>query len=176
MARAPRHKSPPRPSIEGFRRASPGDIFWDLLTFDRLLTGPVIHIIYWAGLALIVLGGFGTIGAAVGVAMREEGLMKFALAIPVLVAGFLVLIAGALLWRSFCEFYVALFRISDDLRAMRAAMERGQSPAEFLTTPMPREPAQPAPPMGSAPQPEPQPELSLETPRPRRPRSDPTAI
>ncbi len=174
MARAPRQKSPPRPSIEGFRRASPGDIFWDLLTFDRLLTGPVIHIIYWAGLALVVLGGFGTIGAAVGVAMREEGLMKFALAIPVLVAGFLVLVAGALLWRSFCEFYVALFRISDDLRAMRAAMERGLAPAEFLTTPMPQEAAQPAPPTGPAPMPEP--ELRLEPTRPRRPRSDPTAI
>jgi len=131
---APRQKSP-RPSIEGFRKASPGDIFWDLLTFDRLLTGPVIHLIYWAGLALIVLGGFGTIGAAVGVAMREEGIMKIALAIPVVVAGFLMLFAGTLLWRSFCEFYVALFRISDDLRAMRAAMERGQGGPVFPPPP-----------------------------------------
>lgn len=145
MARAPRQKSQSRPSIEGFKRATPGDIFWDLLTFDRLLTGPVIHIIYWAGLALIILGGFGTIGAAVGVALREEGWMKFALAVPVLVAGFLVLVAGALLWRSFCEFYVALFRISDDLRAMRAAMERGMAPGFAPPAPEPVAPAEDAP-------------------------------
>ena len=31
------------------------------------------------------------------------------------------LFAGAmvLLWRAFCEFYVAIFRISEDLRALR---------------------------------------------------------
>jgi hypothetical protein len=121
-------RSQPRPSLEGFKKTSPGDIFWDLLTFDRLMTGPVIHLIYWAGLALIVLGGFGTVGGAVGVAMREEGWMKFFLAIPMVVAGFLVLVAGALLWRSFCEFYVAVFRISDDLRHIRAAVDQGRSP------------------------------------------------
>jgi hypothetical protein len=27
------------------------------------------------------------------------------------------------LWRSFCEFYVAIFRISDDLRAMRETVD-----------------------------------------------------
>ena len=135
MARSPRPKSPPRPSIEGFRKISPSDIFWDLLTFDRLLTGPVIHMIYWAGLALIVLGGFATIGGAVGLAWREENLLtKFALAVPFVIAGFISLAAGALLWRSFCEFYVAIFRISDDLRFIRGTIERGQpSP---LTTPV----------------------------------------
>ena len=137
---APRPKSNPRQSMEGFRKTSPGDIFWDLLTFDRLMTGPVIHLIYWAGLALIVLGGFGTVGGAVGVAMREEGWMKLFLAIPVVVAGFLVLGAGALLWRSFCEFYVAIFRISDDLRFIRNSIAEGQAP---LAPGVP--PAEPAP-------------------------------
>jgi hypothetical protein len=135
MARPPRPKSQPRPSIEGFRKTTPGDIFWDLLTFDRLMTGPVIHMIYWAGLALIVLGGFATIGGAVGVAWREENLLaKVGLALPFLIAGILSLGAGALVWRSFCEFYVAIFRISDDLRFIRGTIERGQpSP---LTTPV----------------------------------------
>lgn len=139
MARSPRPKSPPRPSIEGFRKTTPGDIFWDLLTFDRLMTGPVIHMIYWAGLALIVLGGFATIGGAVGVAWREENLLaKVGLALPFLIAGILSLAAGALVWRSFCEFYVAIFRISDDLRFIRGTIERGQpsplNPA-FVATP-----------------------------------------
>ena len=37
----------------------------------------------------------------------------------VLIAGLLVAAALVLLWRAFCEFYVAIFRISEDLRALR---------------------------------------------------------
>ena len=44
---------------------------WDLLTFDRLLTGPVVHLIYWAGLGLIGLMGFGLVGGAIGLALRD---------------------------------------------------------------------------------------------------------
>ena len=130
-----------RESMKAFKSTSPSDLFWDLLTFDRLLTGPVIHIIYWAGLALLLLGGFSVIGGAFGVALREEGIMKWLLAFPILVAGFLVLTAGLLLWRSFCEFYVAIFRIADDLKAMRGQLER-------MPTPSPPTPALsvPAPP------------------------------
>jgi len=124
MARQPKAPSPQRPSTQAFSKTSPGEIFWDLLTFDRLLTGPVIHLIYWAGLAIVVLGCFATMGGAVGVAWREkEWVMKFALAIPFIVGGLLILAAAALIWRSFCEFYVAVFRISDDLRALRIAVE-----------------------------------------------------
>ena len=93
-------------------------IFWDLLTFDRLLTGPVVHIIYWCGLGVIILAGFGVVGAAVGLTIRGEGAEKL-IALPALVAGALVVAAVALIWRAICEFYVAIFRISDDLRALR---------------------------------------------------------
>ncbi len=92
--------------------------FWDLLTFERLLTGPVVHIIYWCGLGLIILFGFGVVGAAVGLTLRGEGIEKL-IGLPVLVAGALVVLGLALLWRAVCEFYVAIFRISDDLRALR---------------------------------------------------------
>ena len=98
-------------------------LFWDLLTFDRLVTGPVIHLIYWAGLGMIALGAFGTIGAAVGVALREGTFLGALVAIPVLVGGLLVIGALALLWRSFCEFYVAIFKISEDLSALRQDVE-----------------------------------------------------
>ena len=93
-------------------------MFWDMLTFDRLLTGPVVHVIYWCGLGLIILAGFAVVGAAVGLTIRGEGVEKL-IALPALVAGALVVLGLALLWRAVCEFYVAIFRISDDLRALR---------------------------------------------------------
>ena len=98
-------------------------ILWDLLTFEHLMTNQVIHVIYWAGLALIALGAFGTMGAAVGLVIRDPSLMGLLLAIPVLIGGFLVMGALILLWRSFCEFYVAIFRISEDLAVLRADVE-----------------------------------------------------
>ncbi len=117
-----------RPSLEAFRKASPGEILTDLLTFDRLLTGPVIHLIYWAGLALIVLGGFAVVGGAVGLALNEPGWLAWVLAIPTVVIGLLVLFIVAMLWRSFCELYVALFQIAADLKVMRAYVEQDHAP------------------------------------------------
>jgi len=99
-------------------------VVWDLLTFEHLMTSQVIHVIYWAGLALIALGAFGTIGAAVGVAIRDPFPFGLLLEIPVVVGGLLVMGALILLWRSFCEFYVAIFKISEDLAVLRADVER----------------------------------------------------
>ena len=106
------------------RPQGPGSaLLWDLLTFERLMTNQVIHLIYWAGLAIIALGAFGTIGAAVGVAIRDPFPFGLLLAIPVIVGGLLVMGALILLWRSFCEFYVAIFKISEDLSVLRADVE-----------------------------------------------------
>jgi hypothetical protein len=112
------------------KKSSGGGLLWDMLTFDRLISGPLIHLIYWAGLGVIVLGAFGAIGAAVGVALNDDDILGKLLALPVSVAGLLVCLALALLWRSFCEFYVAVFRISEDLRAIRrvADAEKGIDP------------------------------------------------
>jgi len=103
-------------------------IFWDLLTFERLLTGPVVHIIYWCGLAFIALIGFAAVGAAVGLSIRAEGPEKL-IALPALVIGALVVLMLALLWRAVCEFFVAVFRISDDLHALRQAELDGKKQA-----------------------------------------------
>lgn len=98
-------------------------VLWDLLTFEHLMTNQVIHLIYWAGLALIVLGAFGTIGAAIGLVIRDPSLFGLLLAIPVVIGGLLVMGALVLLWRSFCEFYVAIFKISEDLSVLRASID-----------------------------------------------------
>jgi len=105
------------------KQGSTSTLLWDLLTFDRLMTGPVIHLIYWAGLGVIIIGIFGAIGAAVGVALQDTNIIGKLLALPVAIAGVLVGLALSLLWRSFCEFYVAIFRIADDLRALRQASD-----------------------------------------------------
>jgi hypothetical protein len=105
------------------KQGAGGTLLWDLLTFDRLMTGPVIHLIYWAGLGVIVIGICGAIGAAVGVAFQDTNIIGKLLALPVAIAGVLVGLALTLLWRSFCEFYVAIFRIADDLRALRQASD-----------------------------------------------------
>ena len=98
---------------------------WNLMTFDRLLTGPVVHLIYWCGLCLILLIGFGAVGGAVGLALRALSLGGGVLvALPALVAGLLVMAVLILLWRGMCEFYVAVFRIAEDLHALRVANDQ----------------------------------------------------
>ncbi len=94
-----------------------------ILTFDRMITGPVIHLVYWAGMGVIVVAALSVVGAAIGVAFREGSWAAILAAIPVLVVGLLVVGALGLIWRAICEFYVVIFRIGDDLSALRAAAE-----------------------------------------------------
>ena len=96
---------------------------WDLLTFDRMLTAQVLHLVYWAGLGIIGVMAFGVLGASVGVAIREGG-WGILLAIAVLAVGLLGVFVAVLLWRAFCEFYVTIFKISEDLSVLRAEAER----------------------------------------------------
>jgi hypothetical protein len=95
----------------------------DLLTFDKLMTNTVVHLVYWAGLGIIAIVAFGLLGATIGVAIREGSLIGILLAIPVLVGGLLGIAAVVLLWRSFMEFYVAIFKISEDLNFLRKEAE-----------------------------------------------------
>ena len=112
-------------------------LLWELLTFERLLTGPITHLIYWAGLALISLIAFGSVGAAVGLWIRSgwgEGLL---LAVPTIVIGLLVAGALALIWRSACEFFVAVFSIAEDLRAIRREAQAQPAPPQPAYDPDP---------------------------------------
>lgn len=111
MARAP----------QPVRTASAPVRFNDLLSLNRSLAGPVTQLMYLAGLGLILLVGFGVVGAFVGAALREGSVEGFLIAVPGLVGGLLGVAIAALLWRWMCEFYVAVFRIADDLSALRAS-------------------------------------------------------
>ncbi len=96
---------------------------WDLLTFDKMLTGTVTHLVYWAGLGIIGISAFGVLGAFVGVAIREGDILGVLLALGVLGIGLLGVSVAVLLWRAFCEFYVTIFRISEDLHVLRQDVE-----------------------------------------------------
>jgi hypothetical protein len=99
-----------------------GEFLWDLLTFERLITGTVVHLVYWAGLGIIGVMAFGILGASVGVAIREGG-WGILLALGVLGVGMIGVFIAVLLWRAFCEFYVTIFKISEDLHVLRQDVE-----------------------------------------------------
>ena len=105
------------------------EFLWDLLSFERLITSQIVHLVYWAGLGIIGIGAFGVIGASLGVAIREGG-WGVLLAIGVLGVGLMAALVAVLLWRSFCEFYVTIFRISEDLAVLRKNVEDERAPAE----------------------------------------------
>ncbi|WP_337186880.1 DUF4282 domain-containing protein [Phenylobacterium sp.] len=104
-------------------QGSGGRFFWDLLTFERLITGALVHLVYWAGLGIIGVMAFGVLGASIGVAIREGG-WGILLAFGVLAVGLLGVFVAVLLWRAFCEFYVTIFKISEDLSVLRQDVER----------------------------------------------------
>ncbi|CAN5195600.1 hypothetical protein BH09PSE2_BH09PSE2_13450 [soil metagenome] len=106
---------------------TPRGAFIEFLPFERLIAGPLTHLIYWCGLGLIVMLGFATVGGAVGVAIRGGAVEGALLTLPVLVGGVLLCAVLSLLWRGACEFYLAVLNISQDLTAMRAAMEREEA-------------------------------------------------
>src|SRR5579871_4839250 len=120
-----------RPTLTHGRSRS--DLIWDVLTFERMQTGPVVHLIYWAGLGLVALFGFSALGAGVGFAIRgitARDWTSLLIGLPVVVGGLLIVVALALIWRGACEFYIAIFRIAEDLRALRRQEEaRGDEPA-----------------------------------------------
>jgi hypothetical protein len=125
---------------------------WRLLTLEQLMTTSIAHLVYWMGLGIISLGGFATIGAAVGGALREGEILGWILAVPVFVAGLLVIAALAILWRSFCEFYVVLIRIGEDLHTLRRAAEvQGVLQREEPPAPSAAEDGAPAAPRKTAP-------------------------
>jgi len=86
------------------------------------MAGEVLKLVYWAGLAMVALIGFSFFGVSIGMVINDfpRGLL---IAFPGIIGGVLVTVALALIWRAFCEFVTAIFRISEDLRALRQAQD-----------------------------------------------------
>jgi hypothetical protein len=128
---------------QAFGTSRPKDVFFNLLTFDRMVTRPIVHIVYWIGLGLFVIAAMAVAGTAIGEALKE-GVQGALLAVPFLIVGWLMILIGMLLWRGMCEFYMAVLSIAEDLRYLRQFQEKLPAEAAPAPTPMPAA-ARPAP-------------------------------
>lgn len=123
---------------QAFGNTRPKDVFLNLLTFDRMVTRPIVHIVYWIGLGLLVIGAFAVAGTAIGEGIKE-GVQGWLLATGFLIVGWLMVLIGVLLWRSMCEFYMAVLSIAEDLRYLRQFQEKlpvEPAPATVVSAPV----------------------------------------
>jgi hypothetical protein len=98
--------------------------YLDYLSFDRILAGDSLKLVYWIGLGLIALFAFASLGASIGIVLNDLSLRGILFGIPALIGGLLITVALVIIWRLICEFIAVIFRISEDLRALREAQER----------------------------------------------------
>ncbi len=119
---------------QAFGTSRPKDVFFNLLTFDRMVTRPIVHIIYWIGLGLFFIAAMAVAGTAIGEGIKEGPPWGWILAAPLLVVGWLMVLIGMLLWRGMCEFYMAVLSIAEDLRFLRQFQEK--LPAEPVAAPV----------------------------------------
>ncbi|CAL4868928.1 hypothetical protein MMA231_03217 [Asticcacaulis sp. MM231] len=139
-----------------FGTTRPKEIWGDLLTFERLVTKPIVHIVYWVGLGLLIIAAFAVAGITVGTVIKEGLPWGVLLALPFFIVGMLSILVGVLLWRGFCEFYLAVMSIADDLRHLRQYQEKLVQPEpRAYAAPETAEAAAPeaAPPVADAPAP-----------------------
>ncbi len=109
---------------QAFGTSRPKDVFLNLLTFERMVTRPIVHIVYWIGLGLLVIAAMAVAGTAIGEGIKEGPPWGWVLAAPILIVGWLMILIGVLLWRSLCEFYLAVLSIAEDLRFLRQFQEK----------------------------------------------------
>jgi hypothetical protein len=73
----------------------------DFLTFRKMITPVVIQVLFWLGVASVVIGT--VIGIANGQAMQ----------------GLLLIILGPIAVRVYCELLIVIFKINDTLTEIR---------------------------------------------------------
>ena len=86
----------------------------DFLTFRKMITPSIIHIIFWIGVALCVIGGI--ISIIGGAATRYGGGTT-------VLHGILLLFLGPLGVRIYCELIIVVFRINDTLTEIKGSIK-----------------------------------------------------
>jgi Domain of unknown function (DUF4282) len=95
---------------------SPGGLDWaEFITFRRMVTPVIIQILFWVGVGLSVLFALGTIVS--GAKSPFGGSLQ-------ILAGLVMLVAGPLIVRVYCEILIVAFRINDTLSDIRTALNR----------------------------------------------------
>ncbi|ABS61664.1 conserved hypothetical protein [Parvibaculum lavamentivorans DS-1] len=88
--------------------------FQDFLTFDKLIAGSIVKFLYWLGVVIILLFGFGTIAGSINTMGYNAGL-----GLLQLVVGLVGVAFGILLWRVVCEIYLIFVAMNDKLGQIR---------------------------------------------------------
>jgi hypothetical protein len=84
-----------------------GDIISRFTTFDKLIATSLIKILYWIGIAVIVIGTL--------FAMFAGFSNGFASGLGSLIAAPIGGVIGLIVWRFLCEIYIVLFGMYDRL-------------------------------------------------------------
>ena len=91
------------------------DIVKQFLNFDKLMGQGLVKIVYYLGLVLIVLGVlFGVLGGLGALTL------DFGLGLGTLLGALIGGVVAVCFLRFACELYIAIFKISEDLSAIRA--------------------------------------------------------
>lgn len=89
----------------------------EFLRFRLMITPIIIEIIFWIGVALMVLTGLFSIFMALG---------RYGSGVNAII-GLLFLVLGPVYWRVTCEIIIVLFRINEKLSDIRDNTGGGQS-------------------------------------------------
>lgn len=91
-------------------------------SFQRLISTWFVQVMYFVGFLLISAAGIG-LAVWAGLQLRDATISR-ELGWRYVAAGVGALILGNLLWRVFCECWIVMFRLRDDLVAIRYTIGR----------------------------------------------------
>lgn len=84
----------------------------EFLSFRKMITPLIIQVIFWVGVVAHAIWGL----VILIMLTAQKGVLGFILG---LIAGFVVFVVGVLLVRIWCELIILLFKIYDELKAIR---------------------------------------------------------
>lgn len=93
--------------------------FGDLFQFERMVAPTVLKIVYWLGLAGVVI--WFLIALLAGVRMLDY---NAAAGLGSVLIAFLGLLFGTLIWRIVIEIYMVIFSINDRLGEIRDSLKK----------------------------------------------------
>ncbi|MEP2828679.1 DUF4282 domain-containing protein [Parvibaculum sp.] len=99
--------------------------FKDFLNFDKLIAAQATRLLYWLGIAAILLYIFGMITGAVGTMNYNAGLgvLQFLVAI-------FALVFAIVFWRVICEMFLTLLSMNDRLKEIRDGRPGSTTPTQ----------------------------------------------